>query len=268
MANSEKVKVLLFKKIVKSDIGASMKIETIYESKSHRWVYFGRDQDKPDKIIDTNQYMVVTKTNAILMDPGGIELFAPMLAAVVKQIPIDQLTHLFASHQDPDIISSLGLWDQTLPNAKLHSPWLWEGFIRHFGMENITFDPIADEGGFISLDSHKLQFIPAHYLHSSGNFHVYDAEAKILMSGDVGAALEPANVSIYVENFDRHCEKMEFFHRRWMPSNSAKQAWIDRVRDLPIDKMCPQHGRIFRGEQVGQFLDWFEQLDVGSAIKR
>lgn len=243
-----------------------MKTEILYESSSHRWVYFGRDPEKIDKIIDTNQYMVVTKNQALLMDPGGIELFAPMLAAVVRQIPISQLTHLFASHQDPDIISSLGLWDQTLPTAKLHSPWLWEEFIRHFGMDNISYEPILDEGGSVQLDGQSLEFIPAHYLHSSGNMNVYDRTAKILMSGDIGAALEPAGSSIFVEDFDAHVSKMEYFHRRWMPSNAAKANWIARVRDLDIEMMCPQHGGIFRGAQVGQFLDWFEQLKVGCAI--
>jgi len=28
--------------------------------------------------------------------------------------------------------------------------------------------------------------------------------------------------------------------------------------------LCPQHGAIFRGEQVGEFLDWFERLEVAS----
>ena len=99
-----------------------------------------------------------------------LKLFATMLAAVIKQVSPDKLTHLFASHQDPDIISSLGLWDQALPEATLHSPWLWEGFIRHFGMDNITFNPIPDEGNKLTLDNTSLEFIPAHYLHSSGNF--------------------------------------------------------------------------------------------------
>ncbi len=243
-----------------------MKTEVLYQSGNSRWLYFGRDPDKPDKIIDTNQYMKVTSHQALLMDPGGIELFAPMLAAVVKQIPIEQLTYLFASHQDPDIISSLGLWDQTLPKARLYSPWLWESFIRHFGMNNIAYDAIPDEGGTLSLDGEEVRFVPAHYLHASGNFHVYDPKAKILMSGDVGAAMEPAEVSIFVDDFDAHCKNMEYFHRRWMPSNAAKKEWINRVRDLDIEMLCPQHGRIFKGEQVGKFLDWFEQLNVGCAV--
>ncbi|CAM4186134.1 MULTISPECIES: MBL fold metallo-hydrolase [Shewanella] len=243
-----------------------MKSELIIETPTHKWLYFGRDPEKPDKIIDTNQYMVVSSHHALLMDPGGIELFAAMLANIVKHIPLSQLTHLFASHQDPDIISSLGLWDQTLPKAKLYSPWLWEGFIRHFGMNNISYEPIADNGGSVSLDQVELQFIPAHYLHASGNFHVYDPVTKVLMSGDIGAALEDPQADIYVDDFEQHCAKMAYFHQRWMPSNRAKNDWIKRVRKLDIQYLCPQHGRIFRGPQVKQFLDWFESLNVGVGV--
>lgn len=223
----------------------------------------GRDIDKPEEIIDTNQYAVITKNNALLMDPGGIELFSAMLATVIKQIPVEQITHLFASHQDPDIISSLGLWDQALEGATLHSPWLWEGFIKHFGMENIVYKPIPDPGGEIKLDDVTLEYIPAHYLHSSGNFNVYDREAKILMSGDIGAALESVDAPVFVDNFDEHIVKMKMFHQRWMPSNKAKNDWVNRVRALDVDMMCPQHGRIFKGDDVKRFLDWFEALPVG-----
>lgn len=189
-----------------------------------------------------------------------------MLANVVCHIPIEQLTHLFASHQDPDIISSLGLWDQTLERAQLHAPWIWEGFIRHFGMEHIQYQAIKDQGDKLTLDGVEVQFIPAHYLHASGNFHVYDPIGKVLMSGDIGAALEDADAGLFVDDFGRHTEKMRFFHQRWMPSNRAKQDWIARIRELELDYLCPQHGRIFRGEQIPEFLDWFERLEVGVAV--
>ncbi len=240
-----------------------MKTFKIFENDTHQWIVIGRDPDKPNLIIDTNQYIVITKDNCLLMDPGGIELFSAMLATVIKLIPVEQITHLFASHQDPDIISSLGLWDQALNNATLHSPWLWEGFIRHFGMENIKFNGIPDEGNCLKLDGASLTFFPAHYLHSSGNFNVYDPEAKILMSGDIGAAIEAADAPMFVDNFEEHTRKMEMFHRRWMPSNKAKNDWVARARQLDIDMMCPQHGRIFKGDDVKRFLDWFEELEVG-----
>lgn len=244
-----------------------MKATEIHEGAQGRWVVFGRDDEKPERIIDTNQYMIRTASHAFLLDPGGIELFAPMLTAVLEYAPIEEVTHLFASHQDPDIISSLGLWDRTLPKAQLYAPWLWEGFIRHFGCEHIEYVPLPDEGMSVTLDGLTLQFVPAHYLHASGNFNVYDPAAKILMSGDIGAALEPPGAPMFVEDFAAHVRFMEGFHRRWMPSNAAKNDWVRRVRAMDVDIMAPQHGRLFQGDDVARFLDWFEALEVGSGIK-
>lgn len=243
-----------------------MKATTIFDQ-GYKWIMFARDPEKPESIIDTNQYMVVDGDRAFLMDPGGIEVFAPMLGAVLNHVNVKHITDLFASHQDPDIISSLGLWDQALPHARLHAPWIWEGFIRHFGMNNIEYVGIADEGKVIQLNTVELTLIPAHYLHASGNFNVYDANAKILMSGDIGAALESDGSPIFVDNFSEHVKKMKLFHQRWMPSNRAKNNWIKRIRKLDIEFMAPQHGRIFKGDDVKRFLDWFEALEVGLAIE-
>ncbi len=237
----------------------------IYDD-GHQWYVFGRDPEKPEKIIDTNQFMIVDGDRSILLDPGGIEVFSTMLASVLKYIDIEHITDLFASHQDPDIISSLGMWDQVLPNATLHSSWLWEGFIRHFGMDNIDYNAIPDNGARITLNTLELEFIPAHYLHSSGNFHVYDHKSKILFSGDIGAALEPPGMPLFVDDFEDHVSKMRYFHERWMPSNAAKEHWLKRIRQLDIEIMAPQHGRLFKGQDVQKFFDWFEGLHVGVAI--
>ncbi len=244
-----------------------MKAHVLYRGEHHQWIMFARDEEKPEKIIDTNQYLVIGKNKSLLIDPGGSELFPVMLGSVLKFLAVNEITDIFASHQDPDIISSLGLWDEALPNAKLHSPWLWEGFIRHFGMNNIEYVALPDEGGRLDIGGTELHFVPAHYLHSSGNFNVYDPVARLLMSGDVGAALEPNDAPLVVDDFDSHISKMRGFHQRWMPSNAAKTDWIRRVRKLKIDIMAPQHGRLFKGDDVGRFLDWFDALEVGSAIK-
>ena len=133
-------------------------------------------------------------------------------------------------------------------------------------MQNLSYESLPDEGGTLEMEDALLHFIPAHYLHASGNFNVYDPKAKLLMSGDVGAALEDAGVPLFVDDFAEHIPKIKGFHQRWMPSNRAKNDWIARVRELDIHMMMPQHGRIFKGEAVGEFLEWFQALDVGVAV--
>ena len=245
-----------------------MKCVTLYRQDEHRWLAFGQDPDRPDTIIDTNQYAIVGKGGALLLDPGGMEVFPPMLAALTQEIAVEDVRGIFLSHQDPDIGSSLPLWRRVCPaDTKIYVSGLWTGFVAHFDRD-ASFTPIPDSGMDIALGELHLRLVPAHYLHSSGNFHVYDPAARILFSGDVGAALLPpgGDGGLFVRDFAAHIPAMEGFHRRWMPSNQARDVWIAQVSRLEIDILAPQHGLVFRGDDVKRFLDWFAGLDLASGL--
>ncbi len=248
-----------------------MEIRTLFESDTRRWVAMGRDADKHASLVDTVEYAVGAPGDWILMDPGGIEIFPQVIDALCTFANVEDVRGFVCSHQDPDVMSSLPLWMGVCAQAKIYMPWLWTGFMAHFGPEyKDRFVAVPDEGMSIPVgrDPLALELIPAHYCHSSGNFSVYDSQAKILFSGDIGAALLPDDkVSLFVEDFAAHAEYMEGFHVRWMPSDTAKNDWIARVRKLDVQQICPQHGSIFRNEQVGQFLDWFERLNVGTGVR-
>jgi len=238
--------------------------QTIYEEGSHKWLAIVRDATRPGYLIDTNEYLITVGDDAILLDPGGSEIFPAVFSALSTQFDPRRLDKVFASHQDPDIASSLSMWLEFNPSVKCYVSWLWASFVPHFGGQADTFIPIPDSGMDILVGGQRLQAVPAHYLHSSGNFHLYDPKAKILFSGDVGAALLPADeTGLFVENFDRHIRHAEGFHRRWMGSDRAKRDWCARVAAMDIDMLCPQHGAIYQGEDVKRFIDWFANLEVG-----
>ncbi|MFX8293428.1 MBL fold metallo-hydrolase, partial [Acinetobacter baumannii] len=72
----------------------------------------------------------------------------------------------------------------------------------------------------IPLGQSHLLAVPAHFLHSEGNFQFYDPESRILFSGDLGASMVHANVAAKpVEDFDAHLPLMAPFHRRYMSGN-------------------------------------------------
>ncbi len=247
-----------------------MKCVTLFRQDDHCWQAFGQDPDKPANVIDTNQYMIRSGGSAILLDPGGMEVFPAMLSALSREISVDEIKVLFLSHQDPDIGSSLPLWRRVCrPDVKIYLSWLWASFTAHFDRDAV-FTTIPDEGMEISL-SHdvKLRFVPAHYLHSSGNFNVYDPKAKILFSGDMGAALVPpdkGNGTMFVTDFADHIQYMEGFHRRWLGSAHARDAWVAQVSKLDIQMMAPQHGLIFKGADVKRFIDWIAGLEIGTGV--
>ncbi len=243
------------------------KLQYIFEEGRHKWAAVARDPEKPGYLIDTNEYLIINQGEGLLTDPGGSEIFHAVFAAISAEFDPGRIIALFASHQDPDIISSLALWLDFNPELKCHMSWLWNSFVPHFGGNDTTFVDIPDEGSEIALGNLTLQAVPAHYLHSSGNFHLHDPKAKILFCGDVGAALLPEGEDgLFVRHFDGHIRHARGFHRRWMGSNAAKRDWCERVAKMDIDMLCPQHGAIYQGENVMRFINWFDELEVGTAI--
>jgi len=107
--------------------------------------------------------------------------------------------------------------------------------------------------------------LPAHFMHSEGNFQFYDPVSRILFSGDMGASLvDHTQAAEPVRNFDDHVVTMAGFHRRYMISNKICRFWAKMVRQLDVEMIVPQHGCRFEGKaMVNRFLDWIEQLPCG-----
>lgn len=245
-----------------------MQCVELFRAGDHRWLAFGQDPDKPDQVIDTTQMVVVSGTEALMMDPGGAEIFPQMVAALTARMPIDRVRHILVSHQDPDTGSSLGLWRRVcVPEMTIHVSWMWSGFLAHFDGD-VRFSELPDEGRTLMVGGRPMQILPAHYLHSPGNYSVYDPAAKVLWSGDIGAALVPTDRrrSFFVEDFTAHVQYMKGFHERWMGSAEARDAWVDMVAALDVEVLAPQHGLIFRGADVARFLDWFRSVRVGAGL--
>lgn len=221
--------------------------------------------------IQANQFLVVDNEHAALIDPGGDLTYTPLKIAISNLVLLKNLDYVIASHQDPDIIASLGRWLSN-SESKVVTSALWSRFLPHL-ISDFTGNQIKDGfgsrvialhdwGGRIPLGNSELIAVPAHFLHSVGNFHFYDPTSRILFTGDVGAsvgsALEP------VTDFDAQLPFMTSFHRRYMCSNKVCRLWADMVRDMDVEMIVPQHGPAFKGQEaITRFLDWFSELRCG-----
>ncbi len=227
----------------------------LYHAGGHAFVLlegFGEGE-----MVPTNQVLIHNRNEAILLDPGGHKVHYEVINEVSSLVPINDLKYLFFSHQDPDIVAAANAW-LMLSDAEAYISELWLRFIPHFGVDELMLPRlkgIPDQGMRLPLGDTELLILPAHFLHSAGNFQVYDPLSKTLFSGDLGASIGPPYVE--VEDFASHVQYMEGFHRRYMPSNHANRYWADMVRTLDIDRIVPQHGAIFPTASLSaQFIDW------------
>lgn len=223
--------------------------------------------------IQANQFLVVDDDHAALIDPGGDLTYTPLSIELSRRLDISKLDYIFASHQDPDIIASLPRW-MMYSRCKVVTSTLWSRFLPHLASTFVTgkfsgnmqdrIVALPDRGAAIEFGRSSIVAVPAHFLHSVGNFQFYDPVSKILFSGDMGASLVDRDASHPVDNFDRHVRDMQAFHQRYMCSSRVTRLWADMVRKMDVDMIVPQHGRPFVGkEMISQFLDWISSLQCG-----
>jgi len=219
------------------------------------------------EMVQANVHLIVDNGKGMILDPGGHKVFKHLLQEIGVLIGVDNLQWIFFSHQDPDIVAAANGWLMTTKATAIASK-LWLRFIPHFGVDRFVADRIKgldDEGAIITLGNTDMYIIPGHWLHSPGNFQVYDPVSKILYSGDLGASL--GQDYEFVSNFEEHIKYMEGFHRRYIPSSKALRLWAKMVRQLDIETIAPQHGAIFKGkEMVNKFIDWVSSLETGSDL--
>jgi flavorubredoxin len=239
----------------------------LFDDSVHKCIMFSfDDEEHEDRFLSVNQYLVLQRDSAVLIDPGSEAVFDEMVDAVEKYISIDKIKFIFFSHQDPDVAGSITLWSVAAPNAKIVLSKIWVRFMSHYGLADMSkILPVEDKGAKIEFGQDYFKFVPAHFLHSPGNFSLYDSRSKILFSGDIGAAVVPVN-KLYkeVSDFNSHVSYLESFHKRYMASNLFTSRWVRSFENMNIDIIAPQHGAIFKDSHVKEFLNWFSELKCGS----
>jgi flavorubredoxin len=216
------------------------------------------------QMVQANQHVIMHNGQGMLLDPGGHKVYSGALAELSALMSTADLKYIFFSHQDPDIVAAANGW-LMITEAQALLSRLWMRFIMHFGVDDMVMDritPIPDEGLRLDLNGCELLILPAHFLHSPGNFQIYDPASKILYSGDLGASL--GQTYTVVENFDDHIQYMEGFHKRYIASGKTLRLWAKMVRQLDIQIIAPQHGALFnKPEHVQRFIGWVEGLSCG-----
>jgi len=234
----------------------------LYESEQHS-IYWVGSRIVGEEIA-CHTYLLVDEGEGFLFEPGGLAYFQSIYDKVSEKISPFNLTHLLMSHQDPDVCASIPSWLQFNPDIQLICSELWDRFLPHYMVYGANFLSMKKEGLKIPLKSGGfLQCISAPYLHSPGNMVVYDSISGYLVSGDIGAGIDGDGFQLVVDDWERHLQRMQGFHQRYMGSTRAAASFVSKVRPLNCTAILPQHGRIFRDGEVEKFLDWFEVLPCG-----
>ena len=235
--------------------------------RQHACLMFTDLVEEDGQAVQANQFLIVDGDTGAIIDPGGTLAYNELFMGMTRHFPPQKLSYLIASHADPDIIAALDRW-LTSTSAQLVISRVWERFVPHFtkaGKTEGRIIAVPDGGGHLPLGRHELVVLPAHFMHSEGNFHFYDPVSRILFTGDLGVSMTSgAEARVPVTDLAAHIPRMEGFHRRYMVSNKILRLWTRMARQLDVAMIVPQHGApILGAKTIGQLYDWLDGLACG-----
>jgi len=238
---------------------------SLFKSPEHEFTLLNESEPGEEEGIRSNQYLIMHEGEGVLLDPGGFGVMPSVLNELLGHLEPKDIKAIMLSHQDPDIVGGISTWLE-MTSSPIYVSKIWLRFLPHYGINDMSrFIGVPDDGMVCEISpGFTLQIVPAHFLHSEGQINIYDPIAKILFTGDIGAAMMPKEIDYgFVDDFSAHLPYVESFHRRFMNSNKALRCWIETIADLDIEILAPQHGPIYRGQAIRDFLDWLWNLRCG-----
>ncbi|MDO8732915.1 MAG: diguanylate cyclase [Actinomycetota bacterium] len=213
--------------------------------------------------LQCNPYLILDGDDAVLIDPGSVLDFEYVRAQVEKLIPISSISTIALSHQDPDLCSSVTLFERAGFEGHIATHWRASVLQRYYGITS-PFYLVNEHQYALTLRSGKvIEFIPTPYLHFPGAVATFDPQTRVLFSGDLFGAFSThwsfrADKSTYIEG-------MKAFHEHYMPSNDNIRPVMEMLLAMDIDVIAPQHGSIIDAD-IADYIVALRELECGTML--
>ncbi len=212
-----------------------------------------------------NVYLIRSADEAIIVDPGNRNFFEAVKDRVAQIMNPMDVTGMILCHQDPDVGASMVDWLAFNPKIRVFTSPRTNVLLPYYGTGAYDYYDVVEYAEYPFSNGRTLQFVEAPFLHFPGAFATFDPASGFLFSGDVWAALD-IDWNLVVEDFGEHRMALDLFHKDYMASNIAARGFVNRIKDLPIKAILPQHGSIITGKDVPAALDYLNRLRCGLDI--
>ncbi len=213
--------------------------------------------------LHCNPYLVVDEGEAVLIDSGSRDDFSTVMLKILRTgTSPSQIKHLIYQHYDPDLCANIPHMEAMInsDDLKIISHRENNLFINYYSAKSpkLCIEQMGMQFEFAS--GRRLQFIRTPYSHSPGSFVTYDTKTKVLFSSDIFGSYD-YNWHLYTQ-IDERCidclvqevcpytnkncqiEGICNFHKHNMTSKRALIYALEKIEELDISLIAPQHGSI------------------------
>lgn len=216
----------------------------------------------PHDRFQSHVYLVEQGDKSVLIDPGSALNADEVMRKIDSVVGLHNVRWIVCSQPDVDIVAALPqLVERGLhPEVAIVTHWRNEASIVHSGTP-LGYWRIEENHWRLELEDRTLLFLLTPYLHFAGAFCTFDQESGTLFSSDLFGGFGE-DQSLYVASVDDF-DSIRAFHEHYMPSREILTHAIHQVRELPIQRIAPQHGHVIPQELVAPIMEVLENLECG-----
>lgn len=225
--------------------------------------------------VSYNSYLISSGGKTCLLDTVDSSIASKFWRNLRKTMDGKSLDYLVINHMEPDhgacITQVLEAWPEVTVVGNTKTFDMLENFY-HVRPKNTL---VVKEGDELTVGDHTLRFYFAVMVHWPEVMFTYDVGERILFSADAFGTFKAVSGALYADetDFDRdYLDEARRYYANIVGKYGAKvQQVIAKLKDVPIDMICPLHGPIWRrdlGYILGKYDLWsrYEPEEKGVTI--
>ncbi|MHA1244854.1 MAG: MBL fold metallo-hydrolase [Candidatus Heimdallarchaeota archaeon] len=214
--------------------------------------------------FSNNPYLIKDGDEVIVIDPGSAldKHWAIVKRKIESIVPLNKITMVIATHQDPDLCAAIPLIEKEVGvnHFEMVTTDRTSLFIPYYNVKTEVTKVHDNEILEIGDSGRELLIITSPYLHFPGAFTVYDKKEKLLFSSDIFGAFS-VDWSLYAN--DHYIEAIKSFSETYLPDKRHLLNYLEKIKDLDIEMICPQHGSLIPREKIKDIIEAMKDLEVG-----
>ncbi len=205
-----------------------------------------------------NAYLVKGQDKTVLIETVKEKFFDEYLQKIQEVVKLSEIDYLIMNHTEPDHAGSVEMLLDKIPGLTVLGSATALDFLKEIA--NRTFKSRAVEHGEeLDLGGRTLRFISAPFLHWPDSMYTYAVEDKVLFTCDsFGSHYADERVFNDIIGGDFYDSYKYYFDMIMGPFKPYVQEALEKIKDLPIEIICPGHGPVLR-EKLDYYMNLYKE---------
>lgn len=207
-----------------------------------------------------NAYLITGLKN-VLIDTVHADYFDEYLENIESIIDVSKIDYLIMNHTEPDHSGSIRMLLEKNPNITVFCTIAAKKYISQIANAEYNYT-VVKAGDILDIGTQKLEFIIAPLLHWPDSMFTWAPESRVLFTCDfLGAHFcEPTMIDANTHYEKQYWEQFAYYYGGiFGPFKPYVLAGLDKIKDLPVQMVCPSHGPCltkFLSECQKRYREW------------